>query len=73
MPELQRQLVQRGLEALRDPETERKVDAHLKAQGGSQRDLIAVALLAARFHREPIQPCADPETPSRRNGVSQSA
>ena len=70
MPEPQRQLVPRGLEALRDPEPKRKVDAHLEAHGDSQRDLIAAALVAARLQRDSVGASPNPEPPSRRNGVS---
>ena len=52
LPEGQRRLIRAGLEALRDPEMERRVHAHLEARGDSPRDLIAAALVAARFHRE---------------------
>lgn len=37
---------------MRDPEMARRVREHLEARGDSPRDLIAGALVAARFKRE---------------------
>jgi hypothetical protein len=52
LPEGQQRLIHAGLEALRDPEMERRVHAHLESRGDSPRDLISAALVAARFQRE---------------------
>lgn len=52
LPEGQQRLIRVGLEALRDPDMERRVSAHLQARGDSPRDLIAAALVAGRFQRE---------------------
>ena len=72
MPEGQRQLVRAGLEALRDPEMERRVREHLEARGDSPRDLISAALVAARFHREQNVLNRNAETPTCAQGVSSS-
>lgn len=61
LPEGQRRLIRTGLEALRDPEMERRVHAHLQTRGDFRPDLITTALLAARLERE------------GHGGVSQSA
>jgi hypothetical protein len=73
LPEGQQRLIRAGLEALRDPEMERRVHAHLEARGDSPRDLIGAALVAARFHREQNGIAAASTGPKRSNGVSQSA
>jgi hypothetical protein len=52
LPEAQKRLIHAGLEAMRDPEMARRVREHLEARGDSPRDLIAAALVAARFTRE---------------------
>ena len=73
LPEGQQRLIRAGLEALRDPEMERRVHAHLEARGDSPRDLIAAAFVAARFQREQNGSAAMTAAPARSNGVSQSA
>jgi hypothetical protein len=72
MPEGQRRLVRAGLEALRDPEMERRVRAHLEERGDSPRDLISAALVAARFHRGQSAPDRNPQAPNGGQSVSQS-
>ena len=54
LPEAQQRLIRSGLEALRDPDMDRRVSAHLQARGDSPRDVIAAALVAGRFQREQI-------------------
>jgi hypothetical protein len=72
LPEGQQGLIRVGLEALRDPEMNRRVHEHLEARGDSPRDLIAAALVAARFHREQNGFDRAPEQLLRPRGISQS-
>lgn len=73
LPESQQRLIRAGLQALRDPDMDRRVREHLEARGDSPRDLIAAALVAARFHREQNGIDRNGEAPNRGQGVSQSA
>jgi len=73
LPERQQQLIRVGLEALRDPDMDRRVREHLEARGDSPRDLIAAALVAARFLREQNGFDRAPEETIRARGVSPSA
>jgi len=61
------------LEALRDPDMDRRVREHLEARGDSPRDLIAAALVAARFLREQNGFDRAPEQTIRARGISPSA
>lgn len=72
LPEGQQRLIRTGLEALRDPDMNRRVHEHLEARGDSPRDLIAAALVAARFHREQNGFDRAPEQLLRPRGISQS-
>ena len=72
LPEGQQRLIRAGLEALRDPDMDRRVREHLEARGESPRDLIAAALVAARFHREQNGSDRAPEQLLRERGPSQS-
>jgi len=60
------------LEALRDPDMNRRVHEHLQARGDSPRDLIAAALVAGRFHREQSGFDREPEQLLRPRGISRS-
>lgn len=73
LPEGQQRLIRVGIEALRDPEMERRVRAHLEARGDLPRDIIAAALVAARFHREQNGFALAAAAVKQSNGVSQSA
>lgn len=72
LPEGQKRLIVAGLEALRDPDMDRRVREHLEARGDSPRDLIAAALVAGRFHREQNGFGRAPEQLLRERGPSQS-
>lgn len=69
----QRRLIRAGVEALQDPEMERRVRAHLEARGDSPHDLITAAFVAARFHWEQNGFDRNSEAPNHEQGVSQSA
>ncbi len=73
LPEGQQRLIRAGLAALRDPDMERRVHAHLKARGDTPRDVIGAALVAARFHREQNGSALDADATKRSSGVSHSA
>jgi hypothetical protein len=70
LPEGQQQLIRARLEALRD--MNRRVREHLRAHGDSPRDLIAAALVAARFYREQNGFDRTPEPQIRTRGTSPS-
>lgn len=72
LPDGQQRLIRAGLEALRDPDMNRRVHEHLEARGDSPRDLIAAALVAARFLREQNGLDRSPEQLLRDRGPSQS-
>lgn len=72
LPEGQKRLILAGLEALRDTDMDRRVREHLEARGDSPRDLIAAALVAARFHREQNGSDRAAEQLLRERGPSQS-
>ena len=73
LPEGQQRLICAGLHALRDPDMDRRVREHLEARGDSPRDLIAAALVAARFLREQNGLDRAPEQTIRARGISPSA
>jgi hypothetical protein len=71
LPEGQQRLIRAGLQALRDPDMNRRVREHLEARGDSPRDLIAAALVAERFHREQNGTDRAPDQLLRERGSSQ--
>lgn len=73
LPEGQQRLIRVGLQALRDPDMDRRVREHLRARGDSPRDLIAAALVAARFHREQNGFDRAQEQQLQTRGISRSA
>lgn len=52
MPESLKRQILFGLEALRDPQMERRVHEHLAALGESPRNVFHAAMIASRFRRE---------------------
>ena len=72
LPEGQQRHIRTGLEALRDPDMHRRVREHLQARGDSPRDLIAAALVAARFLREQNGLDRAPDQTIRTRGISPS-
>jgi hypothetical protein len=69
---VQQRIIRSGLQALRDPNMDRRVREHLEARGDSPRDLISAALVAARFLREQTGLDRAPEHTIRARGISPS-
>jgi hypothetical protein len=52
MPESLKRQIHVGLQALRDPDMERRVCEHLATLGESPRNVVHAAMIAGRFQRE---------------------
>ena len=61
-----------GVEALNDPEIERKVEAYFRENPSFSRDAVHVAAVACRFKKEQVMAGHHREPASRRETVSRS-